>query len=76
MEIVEDTDQAFELKITECVWAAAFRDLGAAGELGFAMVCWDDYAWAESLNPKIKLVRDKTLMQGATYCNHRYIWRG
>jgi hypothetical protein len=30
----------------------------------------------KGFNPKIKLVRDKTLMQGHEYCNHRYIWTG
>jgi hypothetical protein len=47
-----------------------------AGDIGYAMVCWGDYAWAEGFNPKIKLVRDKTLMEGHDRCNHRYIWTG
>lgn len=75
MEIVEDTEEAFELKVTECLWASTFRD-AEAGEIGFAMVCHGDYAWAEGFNPKIELVRDKTLMQGAPICNHRYVWTG
>ena len=74
-EVVEDTDQAFELKVTDCIWASTFHDANA-GDLGFAMVCYGDYAWAESFNPKIKLVRDKTLMEGAAICNHRYVWSG
>jgi len=40
------------------------------------MVCHGDYAWAEGFNPDIKLVRDKTLMQGDSICNHRYVWQG
>ena len=75
MEIVEDTDSAFELKVSECLSAAVFRDADAA-EIGHAAICWGDYAWAEGFNPKIKLVRDKTLMQGHAYCNHRYVWMG
>ena len=75
MEIVEDTDTAFELKVSDCITAAVFRDADAA-EIGHSCVCWGDYAWAEGFNPKIKLVRDKTLMQGDKYCNHRYIWTG
>jgi len=75
MKIVEDTDQAFELKVTECMWASTFRDADA-GDIGFAMVCHGDYAWAEGFNPKIKMVRDKTLMEGAAICNHRYVWQG
>jgi hypothetical protein len=75
MEIVEDTEDAFELKITECLWASTFRDADA-GEIGFAMVCYGDYAWAEGFDPRIELVRDKTLMEGAPICNHRYVWKG
>ncbi len=75
LEVVEDTETAFELKVSECIIAAVFRDANAA-DIGYANVCWGDYAWAEGFNPKIKLVRDKTLMQGADYCNHRYIWTG
>jgi len=75
MEVVEDTETAFELKVTECIQAAVFRDANAA-DIGYARVCWGDYAWAEGFNPNIKLVRDKTLMQGHDYCNHRYVWQG
>lgn len=74
MEIVEDTEHVFELKVTECLWASTFRDSDAA-ELGVALVCHGDYAWAEGFNSKIKLVRDKTLMGGDAFCNHRYVWQ-
>lgn len=74
-EIVEDTDTAFELKVSECIWAKTFLDANA-GEIGFAHICYGDYTWAESFNPKIKMVRDKTLMQGHEICNHRYLWTG
>lgn len=75
MKVVEDTETAFELKITECILASIFRKSNAA-DIGYASICWGDYAWAEGFNTKIKLVRDKTLMQGHEYCNHRYIWTG
>lgn len=75
IEIVEDTEKAFELKITECIWATTFLQ-AKAGDIGYASVCFGDYAWAEGFNPKIKMVRDKTLMQGKDCCNHRYIWTG
>ena len=75
MEIVEDTEKAYELKVTECIWATTFLN-AKAGDIGYAAVCWGDYAWAQGFNPKIKLVRDKTLMQGHDCCNHRYIWIG
>lgn len=75
MEIVEDTENAYELKVTECIWASTFL-AAKAGDIGFASVCFGDYAWAEGFNPKIKLIRDKTLMQRFDHCNHRYVWTG
>ena len=75
MEIVEDSEKAFEMKISECLQAVNYRE-NDADEIGYANVCWGDYAWAEGFNPKIQLVRDKTLMQGYSCCNHRYIWTG
>jgi hypothetical protein len=75
MEIVEDSEEAFELKVTECLWASTFRDADA-GDIGYAMVCYGDYAWAEGFSSKIEMVRDKTLMEGAPFCNHRYVSTG
>ena len=75
MEIVEDSDKVFELKVSECLWAAVFLQ-AKAGEIGYAAVCFGDYALAQGFNPKIRLVRDKTLMQGHDRCNHRYVWEG
>jgi len=75
MEIIEDTDKVFEIKVTDCLSAEAFLP-HKAGDLGYASVCWGDYNWATDFNPKIKLIRDKTLMQGHDCCNHRYIWTG
>ncbi len=71
-EIVEDSAQAFEFRITQCLWAKAFREEDAA-DIGHASVCYPDFAVASALNPKLKLVRTKTLMQGHDCCNHRYV---
>ena len=75
LEFVEDTEKAFELKVTECIYAPTFLKYNA-GDIGYAAVCYGDYAWAKGFNPNIKLVRDKTLMEGHGICNHRYIWEG
>ena len=75
MEIIQDTDTVFEIKVTDCLAAESFLP-HKAGDLGFAAVCWGDYIWAEGFNPKIKLIRDKTIMQGHDCCNHKYVWTG
>jgi hypothetical protein len=71
-KIVEDTDTAFQMIVTECIWAKTFRDTGM-GDIGYAHICHGDYSWPQGFNANIKMVRDKTLMQGHDCCNHRYI---
>jgi len=73
-EILQDTDKVFEMRVSECLWAKAFREANAA-DLGFKIVCSLDYVTAETFNPRIKLIRDKTLMQGYDCCNHKYIFQ-
>lgn len=75
MKIVQDTDTVFEIKVTDCLAAESFLP-HKAGDIGYATVCWGDYIWASGFNPKIKLIRDKTIMQGHGYCNHKYVWTG
>jgi hypothetical protein len=72
MEFVEDTDSVFEIKVSECVIAETFLK-NDAGDIGFAAVCHGDYAWPRGYNSKMRMIRDKTLMQGHSCCNHRYV---
>lgn len=72
-EVVESTDTAFEVKISECLWAKTFRDANAA-DIGYAGICHGDYAYATAYNPKLRMERTKTLMQGHDCCNHRWLW--
>ena len=71
-EIVEETDKTAEVRITECLWAKTFREVNA-GDLGYSAICYPDYAAAPAFNPKMKLVRAKTLMQGHDCCNPRWV---
>jgi hypothetical protein len=70
--IVENTEKAYEMRVTECLWSETFRAAGAA-DIGYATICHPDYAMASAFNPKIRMVRTKTLMQGQDCCNHRWV---
>lgn len=70
--VIEDSPRAFEIRVAECLWAKIFREEDAA-DIGYAAICHPDYATASAFNPKIKLIRSKTLMQGHDCCNLRYI---
>ena len=70
-EILIDNKNVLEFKITECIWAKTFREKEAS-EIGDASICYSDYSQARKFNPKLKLVREKTLMKGKDCCHFKY----
>jgi hypothetical protein len=72
MAIVDESDTAVEVRVTECLWAKTFRAADAA-DIGYACICHPDFAIARAFNPGMRMIRDKTLMQGHTHCNHRWV---
>ena len=72
IEIVRDEESTFELRITACLAERVFREENAC-DIGFAAVCSADYALPMAFNPKLRLIRDRTLMQGHACCNHTYV---
>jgi hypothetical protein len=74
-ETIEDSPQAFEVKVTECLWAKTLREIGEA-DIGYLLICHPDYSYCQGFNPQISMSRSKTLMQGDSYCNHRWVWKG
>lgn len=75
VDIVEDTDSTFEIKVSECLWAKTFRENDAA-DIGYATICHPDFAMCRAFNPKIRMERTTTLMEGHDCCNHRWILEG
>ena len=72
--IVEDTARAFEVKVSDCLLARTFR-AAAAADIGYACFCSGDLAAVPAYNPKMQLIRTKTLMQGDESCDQRYVLR-
>jgi hypothetical protein len=71
-DIVEKSTTALEFRFSQCLWASTFR-AEDAGDIGYASVCFADYAYTKAISPSIKLIRTKTLMQGHDCCNHRFV---
>ena len=71
-EIVEDTDEAFEVKVSECLFAKTFREADAA-DIGYAAICHGGHAFTSAFNPKMKYIHTKYLMQGDDYCDSRWV---
>ena len=62
---------AYEIDVTRCRYAQFYRELGEP-ELGFLLVCSQDFPFAEGFDPDVKLTRTQTIMQGASHCDFRY----
>jgi hypothetical protein len=65
LEVVENTPNLRIFKITKCLWAKTFREADAS-DIGYAVLCYGDYAPARLNNEKLE--RETTLMQGHEYC--------
>jgi hypothetical protein len=68
----EQSRDAFQIDVTRCRYAQFYKELGAP-ELGFLLVCSQDFAFAEGLGADVKLTRTQTIMQGASHCDFRYV---
>ena len=64
-------EKAVSIHFTECLWAKTFRDANAP-DLGYAAACFQDYGSIQGFNPKIKLTRSQTLMQGGDHCDFEW----
>lgn len=71
VEILEQTDNRFCFNVTRCRFAEAYEKLGIKN-MGTALSCCRDFGFIQGFNPKIKLTRTQTIMDGASVCDFRY----
>ena len=70
-ELIEQTEQTFHFNVTRCRYAEEYEKLGVR-DLGTGISCCRDIGFIEGFNPKIKLVRTMTVMEGHKCCDFRY----
>ncbi len=71
MEVLEQTSTTYFLNVLRCPYYEKYKELGIA-EFGVALSCCRDEPFARGLNPKLTLLRSKTIMEGADFCDFRY----
>lgn len=71
MVILERTPRTFFFNVTRCPYFEAYRELGLEA-LGVAFSCCRDEPFARGFNPRLRLVRTRTIMEGADHCDFRY----
>ncbi len=71
VEVRDKTDTTFAFDVVRCRYAEMYRDMGL-GEIGHLLSCQRDGTFCEGYDPKLKLTRTHTIMQGAKSCDFRY----
>ena len=70
-DTLEDNNSKVSFNVTRCRYAEMYRELGMA-DLGGIFSCGRDGALSTGFNPRIKLARSQTIMEGASHCDFRY----
>jgi len=71
MEILEQTPTTYFFNVLRCPYYEKYRELGLE-EYGVELSCCRDEPFARGLDPRLKLVRTKTIMEGGGVCDFRY----
>lgn len=71
MEAVEQTPTTYFFNVSRCPYYDKYHELGV-DEFGVELSCCRDEPFARGLHPRLKLVRTKTIMEGADHCDFRY----
>ena len=72
IEFLNETDKELSFNVRRCRYAETYQAMGI-GDLGFCLSCSRDAEFAKGFNPKIRMQRTQTIMQGAPYCDFRFI---
>ena len=67
----EKGEKVFAFDVTRCRYAEMYKTMGLA-EIGPLLSCQRDGSFCEGYDPRIKLTRTQTIMQGASHCDFRY----
>ena len=71
VETLEESQDKVSFNVTRCRYAEMYRELGMK-DLGAILSCGRDGALGDGFNPRMRLVRTQTIMEGAGHCDFRY----
>lgn len=71
VEVLRADDTAFDFNVTRCRYAETYHAMGL-GHVGHLLSCNRDGTFCEGYDPRIRLQRDQTIMEGAPCCTFRY----
>lgn len=73
IDVKEQSSERFTFHVTRCEYARMYREMGL-GEIGHLLSCQRDGTFCEGYDPKLKLKRTQTIMQGASHCDFAYTY--
>jgi len=71
IEPVYRDESRYEFNVTRCRYAEMYKAMGL-GEIGGLLSCNRDGSFCEGYDPKLKMTRTQTIMEGASHCDFRY----
>jgi hypothetical protein len=71
IETLQATPEAYDFNVRRCRYAESYKQMGLA-EIGSLLSCNRDGAFCEGYDPRLKLTRTQTIMEGASHCDFRY----
>lgn len=71
MDVLEQTSTTYFFNVFRCPYYEKYKEIGL-DEFGVEFSCCRDEPFAKGLNSKLSLIRTKTIMEGADYCDFRY----
>ncbi|WP_372421731.1 L-2-amino-thiazoline-4-carboxylic acid hydrolase [Salinarimonas chemoclinalis] len=73
VEVLEASDTRFDFDVVRCRYAETYREMGL-GAVGHLLSCNRDGTFCQGYDPRIRMERETTIMQGAPRCTFRYSW--
>ena len=71
IEVLNASNSQFDFNVTRCRYAEMYREM-CITKIGHLLSCNLDGTFCEGFEPHLKLVREQTLMEGASSCTFRY----
>jgi L-2-amino-thiazoline-4-carboxylic acid hydrolase len=71
IDVLEASDTKFDFNVTRCKYAETYKEMGL-GKIGHLLSCNRDGSFCEGYDPRIRLERKQTIMEGASCCTFRY----
>jgi len=72
IENLEETADSLSFDVTRCGYAEMYEKLDMK-DLGVCLSCCRDAPFAKGFNPRMRLIRTQTLMEGGSLCDFRFV---